>query len=298
MSELLLSISKWLYTFNFSGGHERYFGEPIFIAQGYHERGVHCGKVKRGQTGVCSTPSFPHCFSILPAYIPYDWKEVAVKTYNILCRKRPCFSFYNTIGACGTDRDSREVRSGATFSKNITFPRPTSDPPRLVIGLNQIDIRAGTKYRVSTSTDNITTTGFTAHINTWSNTTLYNATISWLKLSAADPDFQCGTTTVENANQHRVLFDWKFDVTPIVCIALTGFKFSKDAKISIYADHVEWTGYQDDVDKTSWEPASNLTNCTKLVKEFHNTNPSKPIPFFFILSISLSFFFLSPLIFL
>ena len=41
---------------------------------------------------------------------------------------------------------------------------------------------------------------------------------------------------------------------------------------------VEWTGYQDDTDKTSWEPASNLTNCVELVKEFHDANPSKPFP--------------------
>ncbi|KNF05795.1 hypothetical protein PSTG_01192 [Puccinia striiformis f. sp. tritici PST-78] len=41
---------------------------------------------------------------------------------------------------------------------------------------------------------------------------------------------------------------------------------------------VEWSGYLDDTDRTTWEPASNLTNCPDLLKSFHSSNPSKPKP--------------------
>ena len=41
---------------------------------------------------------------------------------------------------------------------------------------------------------------------------------------------------------------------------------------------VEWSGYQDDADRTTWEPASNLTNCPELLKTFHSKYPSKPHP--------------------
>ncbi|OAV84952.1 hypothetical protein PTTG_30921, partial [Puccinia triticina 1-1 BBBD Race 1] len=41
---------------------------------------------------------------------------------------------------------------------------------------------------------------------------------------------------------------------------------------------VEWSGYMDDSDRTTWEPASNLTNCPDLLKTFHLSYPDKPRP--------------------
>lgn len=39
---------------------------------------------------------------------------------------------------------------------------------------------------------------------------------------------------------------------------------------------VEWKGFHDDLDRTSWEPFSNLSNCPDLVKLFHSKYPNKP----------------------
>jgi len=39
---------------------------------------------------------------------------------------------------------------------------------------------------------------------------------------------------------------------------------------------VEWKGFQDDSDRTSWEPLSNLSNALDTVKAFHTKYPLKP----------------------
>ncbi|OAV89513.1 hypothetical protein PTTG_04132 [Puccinia triticina 1-1 BBBD Race 1] len=41
---------------------------------------------------------------------------------------------------------------------------------------------------------------------------------------------------------------------------------------------VQWSGYMDDSDRATWEPASNLTNCPELLKKFHSAYPTKPRP--------------------
>ncbi|MBW0565762.1 hypothetical protein O181_105477 [Austropuccinia psidii MF-1] len=41
---------------------------------------------------------------------------------------------------------------------------------------------------------------------------------------------------------------------------------------------VEWKGFSEDPERTTWEPASNLTNSPDLVKDFHSLYPDKPGP--------------------
>ena len=41
---------------------------------------------------------------------------------------------------------------------------------------------------------------------------------------------------------------------------------------------VEWTGYEDTSEATSWEPAENVQHASDLVATFHRTNPTKPGP--------------------
>ncbi|MBW0547294.1 hypothetical protein O181_087009 [Austropuccinia psidii MF-1] len=41
---------------------------------------------------------------------------------------------------------------------------------------------------------------------------------------------------------------------------------------------VKWKGFSEDQERTSWEPASNLTSSPDLVKDFHSLYPGKPGP--------------------
>ncbi|MBW0579836.1 hypothetical protein O181_119551 [Austropuccinia psidii MF-1] len=41
---------------------------------------------------------------------------------------------------------------------------------------------------------------------------------------------------------------------------------------------VEWKGFSQDLERSTWEPAENLRNCPELVKDFHSLYPDKPGP--------------------
>ncbi|MBW0539519.1 hypothetical protein O181_079234, partial [Austropuccinia psidii MF-1] len=41
---------------------------------------------------------------------------------------------------------------------------------------------------------------------------------------------------------------------------------------------VEWKGFSQDSERSTWEPAENLKNCPELVKDFHSLYPEKPGP--------------------
>ncbi|MBW0526844.1 hypothetical protein O181_066559 [Austropuccinia psidii MF-1] len=39
---------------------------------------------------------------------------------------------------------------------------------------------------------------------------------------------------------------------------------------------VEWKGFSQDLERSTWEPTKNLNNCPELVKDFHSLYPDKP----------------------
>ncbi|MBW0562430.1 hypothetical protein O181_102145 [Austropuccinia psidii MF-1] len=41
---------------------------------------------------------------------------------------------------------------------------------------------------------------------------------------------------------------------------------------------VEWKGFSQDSERSTWEPTENLKNCPELVKDFHSLYPDKPGP--------------------
>ncbi|MBW0593658.1 hypothetical protein O181_133373 [Austropuccinia psidii MF-1] len=41
---------------------------------------------------------------------------------------------------------------------------------------------------------------------------------------------------------------------------------------------VEWKGFSQDLERSTWEPTENLKNCPELVKDFHSLYPDKPGP--------------------
>ncbi|MBW0558201.1 hypothetical protein O181_097916 [Austropuccinia psidii MF-1] len=41
---------------------------------------------------------------------------------------------------------------------------------------------------------------------------------------------------------------------------------------------VEWKGFSQDSERSTWEPTENLNNCPELIKDFHSLYPDKPEP--------------------
>ncbi|MBW0464505.1 hypothetical protein O181_004220 [Austropuccinia psidii MF-1] len=41
---------------------------------------------------------------------------------------------------------------------------------------------------------------------------------------------------------------------------------------------VEWKGYSQEQERSTWEPTKSLKNCPEIVKDFHSLYPEKPGP--------------------
>jgi hypothetical protein len=120
-----------------------------------------------------------------------------------------------------------------------------STPPRVVVGLNAIDKNGDNKYvvRVHAYADSISYNEFRVHIDTWSDSTLYNGGLSWLKLSSADPEIHCGKWSCSKVTSETVSFDWFFDAPPTVFVGLSKIDIGDNWRAHVYATNITNTGF-------------------------------------------------------
>jgi hypothetical protein len=67
-----------------------------------------------------------------------------------------------------------------TNAKRINFPRAFSSTPTVLVWLKGFDMAKNFNWRVKAYPSDISTSGFTIHIDTWADTILYSAEASWI----------------------------------------------------------------------------------------------------------------------
>lgn len=92
---------------------------------------------------------------------------------------------------------TKESRTSASqpqtkTSSRITFARPYAAPPKVAVWLNLVNSEAERNVRVTTWADNITSDGFTIHLDTWDDSKLWVAGATWLAHSAYRTDVRSG----------------------------------------------------------------------------------------------------------
>ncbi|KAG8977415.1 hypothetical protein FRC05_001813 [Tulasnella sp. 425] len=112
------------------------------------------------------------------------------------------------------------------------FPKKYVAPPRIPLGITEADIKTGANARIRAYTDNVDTQKFTAHIDTWADSTLGSAEINYLIVKPADLDFQSGefsteedhpSTNPQRETSRRINFDRPFVTPPKVIAFLKGW---------------------------------------------------------------------------
>lgn len=66
------------------------------------------------------------------------------------------------------------------YTQSVTFQTPFEEKPNVTYGLYLLDTGYTKNTRVSTNITNVTKTGFQVKLNTWADTELYGARISWM----------------------------------------------------------------------------------------------------------------------
>ena len=123
--------------------------------------------------------------------------------------------------------------------------------PQVAIGLTMLDISNEDGIRISTSVTNISSNQFTIKIDTWANTVIYNAAMSWLALEADDPYFQIGVFDSQDVRPrekpgnvlHRVNFPRTFESQPKVVVGIRQLDMSNDWRIRVYTTDIDTKGF-------------------------------------------------------
>ncbi|KAG9045408.1 hypothetical protein FS837_006368 [Tulasnella sp. UAMH 9824] len=156
-------------------------------------------------------------------------------------------------------------------SKRIEFPETYVTPPRCLVGLRALDMECSTHFRVAAHADSIDGRNYTAHIETWDDTTLYAGGINTLILKPANIDILSGEFSTEDDHpfnqpqletSRRINFERPFLTPPIVVVWLNKFvtSSSTSTRIRTYASDIDARGFTIHIDTwadtTLWTAAA------------------------------------------
>ncbi|KAJ1301964.1 hypothetical protein OPQ81_000801 [Rhizoctonia solani] len=143
------------------------------------------------------------------------------------------FGRFNTGNMSGTNDDKAK-------SIDIQFTCLYQTPPKVVVWLTGLDSDCTRNMRLDTSAENITSDGFELTVNTWGDSIIYNATVSWISISSGNPLMTAGRlvtpyTGPSSGFQQKIIFDKPFKRVPHVMAALNKLDISNGANLRIAA---------------------------------------------------------------
>lgn len=97
------------------------------------------------------------------------WLEICKKDRDLQC------------GRFSTFDDQAWEQPKGNISRKITFTRSYAAPPQVIVWLSQLDFcRESTAWRINAYASDVTADTFIIHIDTWLDTVLHGATVSWI----------------------------------------------------------------------------------------------------------------------
>ncbi|KAG9023051.1 hypothetical protein FS837_006031, partial [Tulasnella sp. UAMH 9824] len=147
-------------------------------------------------------------------------------------------------------------------SKTLNYPQTYVAPPRLVVGLNSLDMQSGTNLRVRAYDDGADSLKYNAHLDTWADTTLYSAGIDTLILKPANLDILTGQFSTEEDHpwnepklqtSRRINFERPFVTPPKVVVFLKSFDTGSgtSTRLRTYTSDVDAKGFTIHIDTWS-----------------------------------------------
>lgn len=159
------------------------------------------------------------------------------------------------------DRPSTSTQMQNT--RKIKFKRAYTAPPMVVVWLSLIDLGQGSSWRIKVFATDVTTVGFTIHINTWGDSMLYNAVVSWISYPADRPGVAsgCFSTLDRGSWAHPQLYnsayepfgDGVFEKPPRTFVAINSLDIGRgdNMRLTVRVDNVSEAGMSWHLD--SWQ---------------------------------------------
>ena len=164
------------------------------------------------------------------------------------------------LDVCKHDRDFQfgthatgELSANSNKSSTtVTFDRSYCSTPSVVVWINGLDVSNSDNCRVKTYTSNITTTGFTLNVETWGNTKINNAKVTWIshptsRSNIASGEFDTNKVrasykeTDTKVHAKEIPFGKTFEGKPDVYVGFNFIDTSKDHNLRLKAFATEVT---------------------------------------------------------
>jgi len=167
----------------------------------------------------------------------------------------------SSVGQYNTAETRSPMAPAAETHQTIAFSKPFVAPPTLPLGFNALDIDRGRNIRCRAYSSDITKNDFVVHVDSWADTILYSAGVSWLNIAPGDLDYQCGqfdttedhpSTAPQVLTSRRINFSRPFVTPPKVLSFLHSLDMAKDRnwRVKTYVTDIDAKGFTIHVD--SW----------------------------------------------
>lgn len=111
--------------------------------------------------------------------------------------KSSTFSYIQT-GVYNTEQTRPWNQPQLTQSKRINFATPFSSPPKVITWLQSLDMDKSKNWRIRVYPSDIDNRGFTIHADSWADSILYSAGVTWLAYPTDQPGVTSGTFNTQD----------------------------------------------------------------------------------------------------
>lgn len=168
--------------------------------------------------------------------------------------KNSCFGDTLQIGIY-TTRELSLWHSPKPRQTRINFTTPFQSTPNVVTWLNSLDMDKRKNFRIGVYPSEIDRNGFTIHAETWADSILYSAGVTWLAFPSNQPGVTCGTFSTDDIrsssnlqanNSGMYKFSTKFNKTPNIIVAFDYLDYTCDRNLRarVSTSEITKTGFK------------------------------------------------------
>lgn len=182
-----------------------------------------------------------------------SWADTVLYSASMTYLEKSSAFDYIQTGVYNTQETRPWNESQLTHSTRINFTTPFSAPPTVVTWLQSLDMDKKKNWRITVSATDIDANGFTIHADSWADSILYSAGVTWLAYPEDQPGVTSGSFNTQDVrpwqkpqaeNSGVKSFDAAFSGTPKVIMALDSLDYdhSRNLRVRLSMSSVNSTG--------------------------------------------------------
>ncbi|KAG6354008.1 hypothetical protein INS49_004979 [Diaporthe citri] len=172
----------------------------------------------------------------------HSWADTVLYSASMTYLEKSSAFNYTQTGVYNTQETRPWNEPQLMNSKRINFTTPFSAPPKVVTWLQSLDMDKSKNWRIIASATDIDKNGFTIHADSWADSILYSAGVTWLAHPAEQPGVTSGRIDTQDVRpwqkpQHENSgvrdFGVAFSGTPKVIMALDSLDYDHSRNLRV-----------------------------------------------------------------